>query len=90
MHILRCLFFIEGHFGFTHVAKHIPGEHNELADAISRNHATLFLSKVPGACTTPTSVAQELLELLIHQQPDWTSQNWTALFYFKEGQAAST
>ena len=80
MHMLRCLFFIEALFGFTLVAEHIPGAHNELADAISRNHATLFLSKVPGACRTPTSVPQELLEILIHQQPDWTSLNWTALF----------
>ena len=25
MHMLRCLFFIEAHFGFTLVAEHIPG-----------------------------------------------------------------
>ena len=36
--------------------------------------------KVPGTCRAPTSVLQELLELLINQQPNWTSQNWTALF----------
>ena len=41
-----------------------------------------ILAMVLGACRTPTmiSVLQELLELLIHQQPDWTSQHWIALF----------
>ena len=60
MHMLHCLFFIEVHFGSTLVAEHIPGAHNELADAISRYYATIFFSKVPGACTTLTSVLQEL------------------------------
>ena len=40
MHMLRCLFLTEAHFGFTLVAEHIPGAHNKLAVAISRNHAT--------------------------------------------------
>ena len=46
MHMLHCLFFIEVHFGSTLVAEHTPGAHNELADAISHYHATIFLSKV--------------------------------------------
>ena len=54
--------------------------------ATAQQHMTPLASPisamVPGACRTPTliSVLQELLELLIHQQPDWTSQNWIALF----------
>ena len=56
MHMLRCLFFIEAHFGFTLVAEQIRGAHNELADAISRNHSILFHFKVPDLCRTPTSV----------------------------------
>ena len=47
MHMLHCLFFIEAHFGSTLVGEHIPGVHNELADAISHYYATIFLSKVP-------------------------------------------
>ena len=93
MHMLRCLFFIEAHFGFTLVAEHIPGAHNELADAISRNHATLFLSKVPGACRAPTSVPQELYWSYSFTNsptgPRRTGQP-CSLLYFREGLAAST
>ena len=60
MHMLHCLFFIEAHFRSTLVVEHTPGVHNELADAISCYHATIFFSKVPGACRTLTSVPQEL------------------------------
>ena len=63
MHMLHCLFFIEVHFRSTLVGKHIPGAHNELADAISLYYATIFLSKVPGACRTLTSVPQELYRI---------------------------
>ena len=90
--MLHCLFFIEVHLGFTLVAEHI-GVHNELADVISCNYTTLFLSKVPGPYRTLTSVPQELLELLIHQQlgcMDLTELDSFVHFYFREGLAAST
>ena len=36
MHLLLILFFFEAHFGFEHVADHIPRKENKGADAISR------------------------------------------------------
>ena len=80
MHMLRCLFFFQAHHSFSYTARHIPGIDNTLTDALSRNNATLFLSKVPNADKTTTHVPQELMELLVIQKPDWTSQNWTTLF----------
>ena len=80
MHLLRCLFFIEAHFGFSISAVHIPGRHNQLADALSRNNTFLFLSKVPEASRSPTPVPPELMDLVAVQKPDWTSPSWTALF----------
>ena len=50
-------------------ARYIPGIDNTLADALSRNNATLFLSKVPNVDKTATHVSQELMELLVI----WTS-----------------
>ena len=40
------------------------GIDNTLADALSHNNATLFLSKVPSAGKTATHVLQELMEPL--------------------------
>ena len=54
--------------------------------AIAQQHtiplASPISAMVPGAWRTLTliSVRQELLELLIYQQPDRTSQHWIALF----------
>ena len=92
MHMLRCLFFFQAHYSFSYTARHIPGIDNTLADALSCNNATLFLSKVPNADKIPTHIPQELMELLVIQKPDWTSQSWTTLFqyYFEQGLSTST
>lgn len=80
MHLLRCLFFIAAHFDFDIFARHIPGSLNVAADALSRNLLPLFLAKVPEAETLPTTIPPQLLEVLVHTRPDWTSTNWVSLF----------
>ena len=80
MHLLRCLFFIRAYFQISVRAVHIPGQHNCIADAISRNNLDYFFSQVPQAASRCTIVPRNLLKLLVEQQPDWTSPAWTRLF----------
>ena len=49
IHLIRCLFFLEAWFGFELVAMHLPGRDNMLADDLSRNRLSAFLSKAPSA-----------------------------------------
>ena len=79
-HLLRCLAFIATRFHLRIIASHIPGHLNEIADALSRNNMKKFFSFVPQADKTPSSVPDELIQLLIPQLPDWTSQHWTGLW----------
>ena len=79
-HLLRCLAFLTAHYQCELVAKHIPGRHNTLADALSRNNLMLFRYLHPQALPCPTPLPAELLDLLIIEQPDWTSQRWTDLW----------
>ncbi len=80
MHLMRALFFITAKYRFTISATHIPGTLNCIADAISRNNVARFFSLVPQANPTPTPVPPELLRVLIHNQPNWMSNNWRAMF----------
>ena len=80
MQLLRCLFFITTFFKISVKAAHIAGLRNTGADALSRNNMHLFFSQVPTANKTSTPIPSALIDLLIHQQPDWTSQTWSQLF----------
>jgi hypothetical protein len=80
MHLLRCVFFISAHFEVTTKAAHIPGRENIAADALSRNNLCLFRAQVPQADPKPSRIPVELVDLLVHQQPDWTSTAWSRLF----------
>ncbi len=80
MHLLRCLFFLEATFRFGLRAKHIPGVHNQLADDLSRNQASAFLSKVPLASRRPSLIRPEIPQVLLDPSLDWTSPTWTQLF----------
>lgn len=80
MHLVRCLCLIECYCNFTIVSKHIPGSHNDLADALSRNNTAHFLSHLPQAASKATPLPKHLLQLLITQQPDWTSVLWANQF----------
>ena len=75
--LLRCLFFYASFFQFHFSASHIPGAHNVVADAISRNNLTLLHSLVPQASqvTIPPAVSTFLLT-----PPDWGSPSWTEQF----------
>ncbi len=81
MHLLRCLFFFEAHFGFNAAAVHLPGASNEHVDALSRDRLSAFLLSNPQANPTPTPIPRELTALLMGaEKPNWTSATWKTLF----------
>ena len=80
MHLIRCLVFVEArHNCFIH-ATYINTRANHLADDLSRNRASHFLSKVPTANAQPSPISQALLHLLLEPQADWISQTWRQRF----------
>ncbi len=80
MHLMRCLVFIMAKFNFVVSASHIKGVQNVLADALSRDNHTYFITHYPQAQPTPTAIPPELVQLLITTQPDWISPHWTSLW----------
>ena len=80
MHLRRCLAFLEAKFQFFIFATHIKGIDNTLADALSRDNVSVFHSLYPQAKKEPVAIPAALLDLLVVSKPDWTSQNWTALW----------
>ena len=80
MHLLRCLFFISECHHFMVEAVHLPGKTNRAADALSRNDISLLLQVLPEAQHHPTPIPAQALHLLVEEQPDWISRNWTELF----------
>ena len=63
MQLLWCLFLLEARFDCHLLASHIPGIHNELADHLSRNRASVFqprprpLARSVGICRTWSSAS---------------------------------
>ena len=80
MHLLRCLALLECSFQFTLVSKHVPGKHNDLADALSRNNHRYFLSNYHQANQSSTPLPPCLYSTLILQRPDWTCKAWASQF----------
>ena len=80
MHMLRVLFFAEAHYQFRLLAQHVPGACNILADHLSRNQLNEFYKKFPAANTQASHVPVSLLQWLLDNQMDWTSERWTQLF----------
>ena len=78
LHLLHCLFFFLARYNIHLSAVHIPGTLNTAADALSRNHMSLFFSIVPQVPNWPIPLS--LMELLVTQRPDWGSRDWTAMF----------
>ena len=72
MHLVRCLFFVLAAWDILPYACHIPRVRNSVADAISRDKISFFFSKVPDASPHPRTVPQNLVDLLVTVQPDWT------------------
>ena len=65
--LLRLLFFFTAAHGVTIVARHVPGEDNTLADAISRNKLPLFHSLYPQAHPQQAAVPHTLQQLVLEQ-----------------------
>ena len=80
MHLLRCMFFIAAHFDLRVRATHVPGVSNTAADALSRDDVPRFLQVVPEAATSPTPLPTAVVDLVVKEQPDWTSRRWAQLF----------
>ena len=76
MHLLRSAFIFLAMHDVTLWAVHIPGVENESADALSRNNHSLFLFQNPEAAERPTSIPSALVEALVLQKQDWTSECW--------------
>ena len=53
---------------------------NIVADAISWDNLPNLFSKVPDVSPHPVPLPQALVELLVTEQPDWTSPSWGRLF----------
>ena len=77
MHLIRNLVYIEARSGF-YLCINTHAHH--LADDLSRNLVSSFLSKVPQASLTPTPVPTTLVDLLLDHQADWTSPHWRRQF----------
>ena len=80
MELIRNIFFILAQFNLFQVSEHLPGVHNGAADALSRNNVSSFRSQVPWAMSQPSVIPEELLQRLVHQLPDWMSENWITLW----------
>ena len=80
MHLLRCMFFVAAQLHLHIQATHVPGCTNLAADALSRNDFARFLQVVPQATRDPEAIPKTLVELVVMEQPDWTSARWAQLF----------
>ena len=80
MHLLRCLFFICAKHGITLSAAHLAGWKNKAADALSRDDISTFRNEVKDASPVPSTIAKELLEVLVSRTPNWLSADWSKAF----------
>ena len=72
-HLLRYLALFIAKFDFRLRAVHIAGKLNTGADHLSRGRAQSFLATHHLASPLPTQVPQELVDMFLHPQHDWTS-----------------
>jgi len=86
MHLMRCLAYIQARWQVSVVAEHIPGIHNNLADALSRDKLSTFHSLFPQANSQPTPIPEAIMDLT---RPDWTVEHVVEQ-YFSAGLAASS
>ena len=81
MQLLRRLFFIQAFYYFELFVVHVPGAQNGWADAILHNNVSFFsLLQASLAVGQQATVSRPLCQLILEQQPDWTSPAWTQLF----------
>ena len=63
LHVLRELFYVAARNNFTVQLVHVPGKHNSLADALSRDMLSRFFTLAPQADPLPTAVPAVLADL---------------------------
>ncbi len=80
MHLLRIVVFAEASFRCSLFLSYIDTKANHLADSLSRNNASYFLSKVHSVSLHPSPVSPQLLDLLLNQEADWTAPTWRRCF----------
>ena len=80
MHLICCLVFIKARLRCYLTPTYVSTHDNHLADDLSRNQLSSFLSNVPSADQLPTPIPQPLLELILDHQADWSSVAWTSRF----------
>ena len=91
MQMLQCLFFNEAQCQCTIVASHIPGQHNDLADDLSRNWANIFLSKrLTPVGYLPSSCFFIAVARPSHQRMDLSGLDEKVQFFCSKGVADST
>ena len=88
MHMLRVLAFVEAHLSFSLSPQYINTRANSLADSLSRNNLSDFLSKVPQAQRTGAQLPSPLIDLLLDPSLDWTSRHWHQRFRSTFGTAS--
>ena len=80
MQLMRLLAVIQARWHLCVTAEHIPGVHNTLADAMSRNKLVTFHFLFPQVNKQPTHILEALVDLLIISRPDCTSTQWSTLW----------
>ena len=80
MHMLRCLVFIEAQLNIYLYPIYINTRLNHIADDLSQNNLSSFLSKVPDVSCSPAQAPRHLLGLLLNPQADWISAHWRHQF----------
>ena len=92
IHLMRCLAFIQARWHLGVSAEHIPGIHNTLADALTRNKLVTFHFVFPQATKQLTLLLEALVDLFIISGLDWTSPQWSTLWnnIFSASLAASS
>ncbi len=78
--LVRCLSFLAATYEFRMSAVHLRGIHNTLADALSRNNLNLFRSLHPQANRDAVPIPTAALDLILLQEPDWTTKDWTRMW----------
>ena len=79
MHLIRLLVFFAAYYSFWFYAEHVTGKDNNLADALSRNNISLFLSQAPSPSLQQSTIHPSLITL-VAQNLTWTSTSWMTLF----------
>lgn len=85
MYLIHSLSLFTAANHFLLIAEHVPGEKNQVADAILRGNLHVCTSvfqqvHVSSAEKKESPVPRELWELLMVKRPDWTSEAWSNQF----------